>query len=174
MPLEICGFLFWCFTTVPSWNQDVTDLDLPHLYSPVTVYRVSNTSLSSIYLNSIIPAPLGFGPGPQVIVLVNVSAVGKGDIILPNNGPATGAIGSKPFATPNGIDCHIQPNGSIICWYDLVTGAWRTLSVEAGGSSATIGTLVGIDWVNCVCLFGSANYINGRLQAATGASCINP
>lgn len=129
-PLEACGWLFWCYVTVSTWNSSPGTWNAPAAGHKV-VYRVSaSTNVDITAITPAGPDPAGVNPGPQLIVLVNVgtsvdggtNAVLGGSITLKHDVAATNA-----FQATGNRDLVLRPGDNIALWYDPVSQAWRPL-----------------------------------------------
>jgi len=140
VPLEICGFQFWCCKnyTLPSASNN--SVNLPGSAGAATVYLLSTPSTNAT-INGIIPAQLSGVDGPQIIALINADSGGK-TITLNFLSSSAGASDQEIIGLPAyGTSVTLAVNDVAILWWDKCTSSmWRmlTCSVQVSGG-ATVG-----------------------------------
>lgn len=138
IPLEICGYQFWCCTTFPLSAANYNNLALPAVGTPdqgATVYDISTSNGAGTSITGIVPATFNGVTGPQLIALHNI---GLNPITLVDLGAsaATNQFFMPPLWTGNLI---LQQDDSAVLWQDGCDGGgWVLLGTTVGLTTKNI------------------------------------
>lgn len=126
-PVEICGYLFYCYQTETAWAANQDDWTGPSFAgAEAVVYRIGGTAARN--LTGMVAEADG-----QVICLLNVEAY---NITLKHDD--SGSAAANRFYLPGNLDVILPVGAAAVCWYDPVDTRWAVLA-HSGTSSATIG-----------------------------------
>lgn len=116
-PLEVCGWMFWCFCDYTSASATINDWALPATApdGEKVVFRFDPTGAGTTLTG------MEFANASQVILLVNVNT--SGDLTLTHEG--AGSTAANRFKLEDDQDVTIGPNGMRLCWYDFTSARWR-------------------------------------------------
>lgn len=129
-PVEICGYLFWCYQTETPWAADQNDWIGPSDAGfEAVVYRIQ-ADPDPASLTGMVAA----GDG-QVVCLMNVGVLA---ITLKNESASSTA--ANRFYLPGSADLVLSVYDSVICWYDPIDTRWKVLgsSASSGGGGGTV------------------------------------
>lgn len=128
-PLEVCGYMFWCYQTETPWAADQNDWTGPSFAGTEAVlYRIGGTAARNL------TGMVAEGDG-QVVCLLNVEGF---DITLKHDD--AGSTAANRFYLPNNADLILGTGCAAICWYDPIDTRWAVLATsgEIGGGGGTI------------------------------------
>lgn len=127
-PLEICGWLFWCFANYIPPGSQVDDWALPAtvLTGEKVVFRWLLSGHT--YLNG-----AQFANAGQVICVVNTDTTYSLYVTHEN----TSSTAAYRFNLENAQDVEIKPRGMRLFWYDYTSARWRGLGGAGGSGSAS-------------------------------------
>ena len=116
-PLEVCGWMFWCFCDYVSVSATINNWALPATApeGEKVVFRFDPTGAGTTLTG------MEFANANQVILLVNISTTGT--LTLAHED--TGSTAANRYKLEEDEDVVIGPNGMRLCWYDFTSARWR-------------------------------------------------
>ena len=125
-PLEVCGYMFWCYQTEDPWNASQNDWDGPSTVGfEGVVFRISAST--AISLTGMVPEADG-----QVVCLTNV---GGSTITIEQE--HTDSAAANRFYLYGGYDVILPQYGSAVFWYDAVDTRWKCLGISGVQDAST-------------------------------------
>ena len=120
VPLDLCGYLFWCQYTITVVATTTNNLVLPDGAPGHIVYRIQYNSSAEYFLTGIVQATPPASDAGQVIALMNVDTF---PLVIEHNSAASTA--ANRFLCPDDVDYVVDPDAMVLLIYDRTSSRWR-------------------------------------------------